>query len=73
MSKVVSLAAYRKPAPPVVDLPTNTSPDAMDFISEILYPWALDNGIDIESTDFKYEAATVMTVIQGMLFRGSKN
>lgn len=72
MSKVVSLAAYRKAKTPVVELPTNNSPEAMDFIADVLYPWALDNGIDIESTDFKYESATIMTVIQGMLFRGTK-
>lgn len=72
MSKVVSLAAYRKPAPPVVELPTNRSVEAMEFISEYLYPWALANGVDLEGSDFKYESATIMAVVQGMLFKVNK-
>ena len=72
MSNVVAFAA-RKPKPVVVELPTNKAPDAvMDFITEDLYNWALSQGIDLESTDFKYESATIMTVLQGMMFRATK-
>ena len=72
MSNVVAFQA-RKPKPVVVEMPTNTAPQSvMDFITDDLYHWALSHGIDLESTDFKYESATIMTVLQGMMFRASK-
>lgn len=70
MSNVVSLASFRKPAPPVMELPNNNPPqEALSFVTDVLYHWALDNNIDIESHDFKFESATILTVLQGMLFR----
>lgn len=72
MSNVVAFAA-RKPKPVVVEMPTNSTPQSvMDFITGDLYNWALSQGIDLESTDFKYESATIMTVLQGMMFRVTK-
>jgi len=73
MSNVVAFKA-RKPKPtPIVEMPTNSTPQSvMDFITDDLYNWALSQGIDIESTDFKFESATVMTVLQGMMFRVTK-
>ncbi len=37
------------------------------FIKDHLLPWAMDNGIDVNSMKFKLNGATIMTCIQGML------
>lgn len=37
------------------------------FIRDHLLPWALENNLDVESTKFKLNGATIMTCIQGML------
>lgn len=67
---IVSIASYRKPPQPQSPVIENRPPEtAMKFVTEELYSWALDQGIDIESTDFKFESATILTVLQGMLFR----
>lgn len=68
MSNIVTFKP-RKSAPKV-ELPTNQAPqEALDYIAG-LYEWADERGIDTTTLDFKYEAATIMTVVQGML---SKN
>lgn len=38
-----------------------------EFILESLMPWAEKNYIDISSMQFKLNAATIMTCLQGML------
>ena len=38
-----------------------------EFIFECLMPWAEENYIDISSMQFKLNAATIMTCLQGML------
>ena len=38
-----------------------------EFIFENLMPWAEENYIDISSMQFKLNAATIMTCLQGML------
>lgn len=40
---------------------------ATAFVRDHLLPWALEAGIDIQSTKFKLNGATIMTCIQGML------
>lgn len=37
------------------------------FIHEHLIPWAIDEGLDIYSTKFRLNGATIMTCLQGML------
>ena len=39
----------------------------LDFVQEYLIPWAMDNGLDINSMKFKLNGATIMTCLQGML------
>ena len=39
---------------------------AQEFISQF-YDWARDNRIDITTTEFKFNAATVLTVAQALL------
>jgi hypothetical protein len=42
----------------------------LDFVQELLIPWAIDNGLDIDSMKFKLNGATIMTCLQGMLLDG---
>jgi hypothetical protein len=37
------------------------------FIQDCLLPWAEENGLDINSTKFRLNGATIMTCLQGML------
>lgn len=39
----------------------------LDFVQDMLIPWAIDNGLDINSMKFKLNGATIMTCLQGML------
>jgi hypothetical protein len=39
----------------------------LEFVQEQLIPWAIDNGLDIDSMKFKLNGATIMTCLQGML------
>ena len=39
----------------------------IDFIQELLIPWAMQNNLDIDSMKFKLNGATIMTCLQGML------
>ena len=39
----------------------------LQFVQESLIPWAIDNGLDINSMKFKLNGATIMTCLQGML------
>lgn len=39
----------------------------LDFVQEQLIPWAIENGLDINSMKFKLNGATIMTCLQGML------
>lgn len=55
----------KKPEPPIPSAPL----EAQAFVTDILYDWAIKNGIDIDTIDFKYECATIMTVLQGMLWK----
>ncbi len=38
-----------------------------NFVFNILIPWAEENGVDTSSQEFKFDAATIMTCLQGML------
>ena len=38
-----------------------------EFISNELLSWAINQGVDIESAEFKFTAATIMVELQGML------
>jgi hypothetical protein len=39
----------------------------LSFVQDQLIPWAIDNGLDINSMKFKLNGATIMTCLQGML------
>jgi hypothetical protein len=42
----------------------------LEFVQEQLIPWAIQNGLDIDSMKFKLNGATIMTCLQGMLLDG---
>lgn len=52
---------------PSVKAPSEPVDPSADFIYEHLLPWAMENEIDISSMQFKLNAATIMTCLQGML------
>lgn len=53
---------------PSVKAPQEAESDpSAEFIYEHLLPWAMENEIDISSMQFKLNAATIMTCLQGML------
>lgn len=39
----------------------------MEFVNDYLVPWALEYSVDIESMNFKLNAAGIMTMLQGIL------
>lgn len=39
----------------------------IEFVSEHLIPWAIENGLDVSSKQFRLNGATIMTCLQGML------
>ena len=39
----------------------------IEFVLNQLIPWAMDQGIDVESAKFRLNGATIMTCLQGML------
>lgn len=41
------------------------------FVNEILTPWSTANGIDVDSSKFRYTAAGIMACLQGMLLDAS--
>lgn len=45
----------------------NNGDPVNEFILDYLMPWAVNNGIDIESRKFKLNGATIMASLQGML------
>jgi hypothetical protein len=51
----------------VVALFKPTPNPVKEFISNELFSWAIEQGLDIESADFKFTAATIMVELQGML------
>jgi hypothetical protein len=60
MDNVLTFPTASKKAEPV-------SNPAMDYVSESLIPWAEFNNIDTSSMQFKLNAATILTCLQGML------
>ena len=60
MDNVLTFPSASKKAEPV------SSPE-MDYITESLIPWAEFNNIDTSSMQFKLNAATILTCLQGML------
>jgi len=62
MDNVIELFG-RSPSVAVVD---EIDP-VLNFVQESLIPWAIDNGLDIDSMKFKLNGATIMTCLQGML------
>ena len=38
----------------------------IEFVSEHLIPWAIENGLDVSSKQFRLNGATIMTCLQGM-------
>jgi hypothetical protein len=55
----------------VIEFPTNRSEEdgdpAAEFIMNDLIPWAIEQGLDIYAAKFRFNAATIMTCLQGML------
>jgi len=71
MNNIVAFRPKKAPIPEV-QLPVNTSPSVVTDMIYYISEWAINNGVDIESINYKYEAATIMTVLQGMLHKVSK-
>ena len=40
--------------------------EVQEFVSNF-YDWAREHGIDVTTTEFKYDAAVIMTTIQSLL------
>lgn len=62
MSNVVCLTTKKNER---VDEPIKDS-EAHTFLAQF-YDWAREHGIDTTTTQFKFDAATVLTVIQSLL------
>ena len=72
MSNIVALKR-KVQAPNLIEkIPTNNSTPTpvLDMVYDIRV-WALEEGIDINTVDFKYEMATIMSVLQGMVFKNA--
>lgn len=70
MSTIVALKRKAQAPTPIEEIPTtNTTPDAVKDMVYDIQIWALEEGIDITRLDFKYELATIMTVLQGMVYK----
>lgn len=39
----------------------------IEFVLNHLVPWAMEQGLDVESSKFRLNGATIMTCLQGML------
>lgn len=63
MSNVVCLATTKK------DKVRKETKEGVDSFIYELYDWCQNQGIDTTSEDFRWEAATIMTIIQGMLHK----
>jgi hypothetical protein len=73
MSNIVAFKPKAQPVEIPAVVPNNSTPDSvMDMVYDIQV-WAMDNGIDINTLDFKYSAATIMSVLQGMVFKVENN
>ncbi len=68
MSNVVAFKPRPKPQP-MVEIPTNQAPLAVLEMMGTIAQWAADMGVDTDTLDFKFEGATIMTVLQGMLHK----
>lgn len=42
--------------------------EAHEFISQF-YDWALEHGIDVGTTEFKYDTAVILTTVQSLLHK----
>lgn len=55
----------------IIEFPTNRQESkgdpVIDFILKHLIPWAMEQGLDIQSAKFRLNGATIMTCLQGML------
>lgn len=55
----------------VIEFPSNREEEKEDpvveFILNNLIPWAMEQGLDIQSAKFRLNGATIMTCLQGML------
>ena len=68
MSNIVAFKPKAE-APIEIPVPTNSTPGpVIDMIYDIQI-WAQEQGIDITTLDCKYEMATIMSVLQGMVFK----
>lgn len=72
-SNIVSLDDRRKkPVEVPADLPaisaSSLPPTLQDFVYS-MYQWADASGMDTTTVDFKYQAATITTLLQGMLLK----
>lgn len=47
--------------------PQEEEDPVLSFVRDQLIPWAMENGLDIDSMKFKLNGATIMTCLQGML------
>ncbi len=72
MSNVISFAAAKKKKEVVIPVETTQGlPQAVQDLVYDIYQWAHDNGVDTESYNWKWEMATITTVLQGMLHKSA--
>lgn len=64
MKNVVCLTTKRNEQ---TESPRETN-EADNFISDF-YDWAMKNGIDTTTIEFKWDAATVLTIVRGLLHK----
>lgn len=63
MDNIIEFAMKAKPQKEAVP----KEDPVVAFIRDHLLPWAIENGLDVESRKFKLNGATIMTCVQGML------
>lgn len=72
MSNVISFAAAKKKKEVVIPVETTKGlPQPVQDLVFDIYQWAHDNGVDTESHSWKWEMATITTVLQGMLHKSA--
>jgi len=63
MDNVVSLTTRR-----IEKKTAKRKTEAEEFISQF-YDWALTHGIDVGTTEFKYDTAVILTTVQSLLHK----
>jgi hypothetical protein len=55
----------------IIEFPANRTESkgdpVIEFVLNQLIPWAMEQGLDVQSPQFRLNGATIMTCLQGML------